>query len=96
MTYYAALVALFPNGSGKGATMTGPGDLDRGDEGRAERRRNPDRRRTYNRRQDDRETSPPYFEVFERIAVALETIASTLPRPDVTLPDVEARSIERR
>jgi len=44
---------------------------------RRERRRS-DRRRTYNRRQDDQEISPPYFEVFERIAVALEGIETAL------------------
>jgi hypothetical protein len=56
-----------------------------------------DRRRTYNRRQEDRELSPPYFEVFERIAVALEQIARELADGHVTLPDVPARTpAERR
>jgi len=51
-----------------------------------------DRRRTYNRRQDDREISPPYFEVFERIAVALEQINASLNRTALKLPDTEARA----
>jgi hypothetical protein len=62
------------------------------DEPRPERRRPTDRRRTYNRRETDRETSPPYFEVFERIAVALESIAASMRPDEVTLPDVRARS----
>ena len=55
-------------------------------------RRVSDRRRTYNRRRDDGDISPPYFEVFERIAVALENINATLSRTPLTLPDTEART----
>jgi hypothetical protein len=40
--------------------------------------RRSDRRRTYNRRREDKEISPPYFEVFERMANALEHIESIL------------------
>lgn len=54
---------------------------------RAERRAGGDRRRRYNRRLEDRELSPPYFEVFERIAVALETIAASARSGTLTLPD---------
>jgi hypothetical protein len=50
------------------------------------------RRRTYNRRSDDSEISPPYFEAFERIAVALEHIEQVLRSRSVTLPDVENRA----
>jgi len=51
-------------------------------EGRAwgSERRNADRRRTYNRRATDREISPPYFEIFERMASALEHIESILDK----------------
>jgi hypothetical protein len=35
-------------------------------------------RRTYNRRQAATPETPPYFSVFERIAVALENIAAEL------------------
>lgn len=38
-------------------------------------------RRKYNRRQAPENIPPPYFEVFERIAEALESIDRTL-RPD--------------
>ncbi len=34
---------------------------------------------------------PPYFETFERIAVALESIASLLEPRSVTLPDSQPR-----
>ena len=58
-------------------------------DGPAERRGG--RRRTYNRRSDENDPSPPYFEVFERIATALESIESLLRAAEVTLPDVETR-----
>lgn len=48
------------------------------------------RRRKYNRRLDDQDVSPPYFEAFERIAIALEQIADLLGRMPVTLPDAGA------
>ena len=60
-------------------------------ERRSGQRRVTDRRRTYNRRTEDRELSPPYFEVFERIALALEHIDTTLSSSHVTLPDARTR-----
>ena len=36
------------------------------------------RRRTYNRRRDDTEVTPPYWETFDRIASALERIEGLL------------------
>lgn len=60
-------------------------------ERRAGQRRVSDRRRTYNRRAEDRELSPPYFEVFERIALALEHIDMTLTGSRITLPDAHVR-----
>jgi hypothetical protein len=38
-------------------------------------------RRKYNRRSGDEGQFPPYYEVFERIAVALERIAATVAPP---------------
>ena len=67
--------------------MTGPDDRDR----QSTPYRRVDRRRTYNRRQEDREVAPPYFEVFERIAIALEQIEIDLRQRHLTLPDVEVR-----
>ena len=49
------------------------------------------RRRTYHRRSDEQDPSPPYFEVFDRIATALESIEVLLRSGQVTLPDVETR-----
>lgn len=54
------------------------------------------RRRTYNRRSDEQAPSPPYFEVFERIASALERIEVLLRSGQVTLPDVETRTPANR
>jgi hypothetical protein len=55
-----------------------------------ERRGSPTDRRRYNRRTDPTATTnPPYFEVFERIAIALESIAGTLPR--ITSSSVDVR-----
>lgn len=49
-------------------------------------RREGDRRR-YNRRQTDADQqTPPYFEVFERIAVALERIADRVTKDQTRLP----------
>lgn len=59
---------------------------------RSGERRLTDRRRTYNRRVDDRELSPPYFDIFERIASALEHIDTTLRSDKVTLPDAQTRA----
>lgn len=63
-----------------------PGD---GDNGTRERRGG--RRRTYNRRLDDKEVSPPYFETFDRIAKALEGIEELLRSRSVVLPDADVR-----
>jgi hypothetical protein len=50
-------------------------------------RRGPTERRKYNRRSSSSELSPPYFEAFERIAVALEEIRDTLRGPrELRLP----------
>lgn len=68
-----------------GETRGEPGPADR----TAERRGG--RRRSYNRRSDDQDPSPPYFEVFDRIATALERIEAVLRTAQVTLPDVETR-----
>jgi hypothetical protein len=43
-------------------------------------------RRRYNRRTLPGEVSPPYFEVFERIALALEAIQQSLVEHDVAKP----------
>ena len=56
-----------------------------------ERRAAPDRRvgerRRYNRRQTDSEQqTPPYFEVFERIAIALERLADRFATDPTRLP----------
>ena len=59
-------------------------------ERRVGQRRVNERRRTYNRRSDESEMSPPYFEVFERIASALERVETLLHTGKITLPDVEA------
>jgi hypothetical protein len=50
------------------------------DPGRTELGTNPERRQ-YNRRSGSDAPPPPYFEAFERIAVALEDIAQTLTVP---------------
>ena len=49
------------------------------------------RRRTYNRRRDDSDVGPPYFEVFERIALSLEHIEEMLRARTVTLPDAGSK-----
>jgi hypothetical protein len=54
------------------------------------------RRRTYNRRTTDQEVSPPYYEVFERIATALEHIEALLQGEQVTLPDASVRTPAER
>jgi hypothetical protein len=43
-------------------------------------------RRRYNRRTMPGEQSPPYYEVFERIAFALEGIQQTLDEREATKP----------
>jgi hypothetical protein len=43
-------------------------------------------RRRYNRRSQSGEMSPPYFEVFERIALALEAIQRSMPGPEIATP----------
>lgn len=58
----------------------------------AEERRSGERRK-YNRRSEPG-TQPPYFEVFERIALALEQISATMPR--VTSVDVREPVAPRR
>jgi len=50
------------------------------------------RRRTYNRRHDDTEVAPPYFETFDRIATALEQIEQLLRDRPVRLPDSGSRA----
>lgn len=57
----------------------------------AERRSSNVDRRKYNRRATPSTVTPPYFETFERIAVALESIAQNLEQRQVRLPDVPAR-----
>lgn len=53
-------------------------------------RRAPGEQRRYNRRTPTAQASPPYFEVFERIAAALERIGDRLPvPPTVTLPTAD-------
>jgi hypothetical protein len=47
-------------------------------------RRTHGERRTYTRRTP--QVTPPYFEVFERIAVALESIATAVGQRQVVLP----------
>jgi len=60
-----------------------------GSESSSERRRG-GRRRTYNRRMDDHDVAPPYFETFDRIATALEHIEAILRSGHVRLPDAGA------
>jgi hypothetical protein len=43
-------------------------------------------RRRYNRRTQSGELTPPYFEVFERIALALEGIQDLMPLQDAAKP----------
>jgi hypothetical protein len=54
----------------------------------------PDRRagerRRYNRRSSDTQVTPPYFEAFERIAIALEGIRDQLAARQVVLPPESA------
>lgn len=73
--------------------MTGPDD--REGSGTSPYRR-VDRRKTYNRRVEDREISPPYFEVFDRIANALERIEIDLRQRHLTLPDTEPERRSQR
>ena len=74
--------------SGETRGGSGPGDRP------VERRSG--RRRTYNRRSDEHDPVPPYFEIFERIATALESIEVVLRNGQVTLPDVEPRRTANR
>lgn len=65
---------------------------------RAERRVTPDRRATgeqrrYNRRSPASEVTPPYYDVFERIAVALEGIEQQLA--DGAQDRIRSRGTER-
>lgn len=71
--------------------MPEPASPTPGSDSRPERRVG-ERRRTYNRRSAGQELSPPYFEVFERIAIALEHIELSLTRAHVTLPDAMTRT----
>lgn len=50
----------------------------------------PERRR-YNRRSAAPAVSPPYYETFERIALALERIAQHLDQRQVRMPDTPLR-----
>jgi len=72
-------------------------DASEGEPQPRERRAAGGRRRSYNRRMEDREVSPPYFEAFDRIAVALEHIEELLRARYVKLPDADVRAgAERR
>jgi hypothetical protein len=53
-----------------------------------ERRASPSDRRRYNRRTTAESVTPPYYEAFERIAVALERIASDLEQLGAVPPPV--------
>jgi hypothetical protein len=55
-----------------------------GDKPDGEERRAGDRRR-YNRRRAE-EVTPPYYEAFERMAVALEGIRSAMGSREIALP----------
>lgn len=48
------------------------------------------RRRKYNRRLEDQEVTPPYFETFHRIATSLEQIADLLGRMTAAPPQAGA------
>jgi hypothetical protein len=79
--------------------MSEPGESGDGgsrDAGGAPSERRGGRRRSYNRRLDDREVSPPYYEIFERIAVALEAIEDHLLHHELKLPDAGVEVRERR
>ena len=78
------------DGPSSGETRGGSGPADRPIERRG------GRRRTYNRRSDEHDPVPPYFEIFERIATALEGIEVLLRAGQVTLPDVETRRTANR
>ncbi|MCW2777044.1 MAG: hypothetical protein JWN17_769 [Frankiales bacterium] len=52
-------------------------------------------RRRYNTRAAP-DGVPPYFQVFERIAVALEAIAAELPAREVRLPDTVEGPVRSR
>ena len=60
------------------------------DEGAVPERRARERRQ-YTRRGVPQVVTPPYFETFERIAVALESIAQQMGQRQVRMPDVAAR-----
>ncbi len=65
------------------------GDSRTGGEQRA-----PGERRRYNRRRTE-DVSPPYYEAFERIAVALEGIYGELARREIALPPTTTRPSSR-
>ena len=75
-----------------GADRDHPSTRDAGGPTDSSAERRGGRRRTYNRRSDDHDPSPPYFEIFERIALALEHIEVSLTRGRVTLPDASTRA----
>lgn len=52
----------------------------------AERRGGTGERRRYNRRSAPEPGSPPYYDVFDRIAYALESIATALGQPGAQEP----------
>lgn len=55
--------------------------MTQGEQVMQQERRAPDaERRRYNRRTAPSAVTPPYFEMFERIAVALEALAATAER----------------
>lgn len=55
--------------------------------GEEDRRGGGTERRRYNRRSAPPTVTPPYFETFERIAAALESISATLNARQVTAPE---------
>ena len=55
----------------------------------SERRSPGSDRRTYNRRSSASAVSPPYYEAFERIAVAIERISTLLDQRQLRLPDAD-------
>jgi hypothetical protein len=58
----------------------------------SERRSSGSDRRTYNRRSSAAAVSPPYYEAFERIAVAIEKIGALLDQRQLRLPDTDRPS----
>lgn len=66
--------------------------MDKPEPEQPERRSSGSERRTYNRRSSAATVSPPYYEAFERIAVAIERIGALLDQRQVRLPDTDRPS----